>query len=63
MKRSGGCPVMLKHLRERRGESGALHGAQASLPCESERSDVERERRAGQGPAVGRIHMVLPALE
>lgn len=38
--------------REERKQS-ALQATQASLPCQSEEKRVEKEKQAGQGPAVG----------
>lgn len=38
--------------REKRKET-ALQATQASLPRQSEEREIEREKQAGQGPAVG----------
>lgn len=61
----GGCPVMLwpsvfekedtgkKKDRAKRRKEKSLQATQASLPCQSEEREIEREKKAGQGPAVG----------
>lgn len=38
---------------EKKERRALLQATQASLPCQSEEREIEREKQAGQGPAVG----------